>query len=132
MSVKFLSAKPQVTPSREESIKGILSASPFIRGAFELNEASIPRDRSSPIGFVSAARKVRHKSPVPHATSRILPPGVGFSSSTVFLLHITSRPKVISRFIMSYRGAIRSNIVLTVNSFSDGSGRAPWIFSLLI
>ena len=54
---------------------------------------------------------------MPHAISRTVPYEEVLIDLTVFLRHLISKPKVISRFNMSYRGAIRSNISFTVIAF---------------
>ena len=95
-------------------------------GAFELKEFNIPLEKSSPIGFALDLRNDSHRSPVPHAISRTVPYEEVLIDLTVFLRHLISNPKVISRFNMSYRGAIRSNISFTVIAFSEKGGRGSF------
>src|SRR4029450_5040409 len=120
-STRLRSAKPQVTPSTVPSRTGRRRASPCTRGAVVRAAASIPKDRSTPIGTSADACSSRQRSPVPHARSSTVEPGRKVSDRTVSRRQRTSGRNVMMRLTRSYRGAMASNMLRTAVAFSS-----PW------
>src|SRR5919201_6963366 len=121
-SATFRTPKPTVAASNDASSKGSSRRSPRTHSIdfdFRRARSSIRSEKSSPTTRPPARSSASARSPVPQQASSTRSPG-RTTDRAVSRRQRPSSPAVMTRFIKSYTGAIRSNIVRTASG-----GRTP-------